>query len=121
VRVKFVVPRRKRRKKILKLAKGYYGAQSRSTKIATQYVIRALSHAYTGRKLKKRQMRRLWIARINAAARENGLKYSHLIYGLKKLGIDLDRKTLAEIAFSDKEGFRKICDEVKKNIFQLQQ
>ncbi len=116
MRIKFVVPRRQRRKKILKLAKGYYGAQSRSTKVATQYVLRALSHAYTGRKIKKRNLRRLWITRINAAARENGLKYSQLIHGLKKLGVEIDRKTLSQIASSDKEYFKKICEEIKRNL-----
>lgn len=116
MRIKFVVPRRKRRKKILKLAKGYYGAQSRATKIATQYVIRALHHSYTGRKIKKRNFRRLWIARINAAVRQNGLTYSKFIYGLKKLGIDLNRKVLSQIAFSDTETFKRICDEVKRAI-----
>lgn len=114
MKIKFVVPRRRRRKKILKQAKGYYGAQSRATKIATQYVLRAWRHAYTGRKLKKRNMRRLWILRINAAARENGLKYSELIYALKKMGSEINRKALAQIAFSNPEHFSQICQEAKK-------
>ncbi len=121
MRVKFVVPRRRRRKKILKMARGYYGAQSRATKVATQQVIRALYHSYTGRKLKKRNFRHLWIVRINAAARQNGLKYSQLITALKKMGLELNRKVLAEIAFSDPEAFRKICEQAKSTLQQSQQ
>lgn len=114
MRVKFVVQRRRRRKKILKMARGYYGAQSRATKVATQQVIRALYHSYTGRKIKKRNFRRLWITRINAAARQNGLKYSELISALKKMGLELNRKVLAEMAFSDQEAFRKICERARE-------
>ena len=114
MKVKFVVPRRRRRKKILKAAKGFYGAQSRSMKVATQYVLRAWMHSYTGRKLKKRNFRRLWITRINAAARQNGLKYSELMYALRKMGAGIDRKTLAQIAFSNPEHFSQICEEAKK-------
>ncbi len=116
MRVKYVVPRRQRRKKFLKLAKGYYGAQSRCSKVATQYVLRAWYHSYRGRKEKKRNFRRLWIVRINALARQNGLKYSQFIHGLKKLGVNLSRRSLAQIAFSDPQAFQKLCDKVKQHI-----
>ncbi|MCS7212680.1 MAG: 50S ribosomal protein L20 [Candidatus Calescibacterium sp.] len=116
MRVKFVVPRRHRRKKIKKLAKGYYGAQSRATKIATQYVIRALSHSYRGRKKKKRDFRKLWIERINAAARQNGINYSRLMFALKKMGVQINRKMLAELAFSDPLAFESLCKEAKSFI-----
>ncbi len=113
MRVKFVVPRRQRRKKIKKLAKGYYGAQSRCTKIANQYVIRALFHSYRGRKKKKRDFRRLWIERINAAARQNGLNYSKLIYALRKMGTQINRKVLADLAFSDPVAFSNLCQQAR--------
>lgn len=113
MRVKYVVPRRHRRKKILKQAKGYYGAQSRSTKIATQQVLRAQRHAYQGRKQKKRDFRRLWIARINAAARSENLKYSEFIWALKQIKTKLSRKSLATLAFSNPEEFKSLCEEIK--------
>lgn len=113
MRARYVVPRRRRRKKIKKLARGYYGAQSRCTKIANQYVLRALFHSYRGRKEKKRDFRRLWIERINAAARENGLTYSRLMFALRKMGSQINRKILADIAFSDPACFAKLCQEVK--------
>ena len=104
-RVKRGVQSKKRHKKILKQAKGYRGARSRTFKVAKQAVQRAGQYAYRDRRVKKRTFRSLWIIRINAAARENGLSYSKLISGLKKANIDLDRKTLAEIADNDKEAF----------------
>lgn len=113
MRVRFVVERRRRRKKIKKLAKGYYGAQSRCTKVANQYVIRALTHSYVGRRVKKRNFRRLWITRINAAARRNGMNYSSLMFALSKMGGQINRKILADLAFRDPASFAKICQEAK--------
>ena len=104
---------RRRRNKILKLAKGYRGARSKLFRSATEAVDRALAYAYTGRKLKKRDFRKLWIARINAAARMNGLSYSKMIDGLKKAAVILDRKVLADIAVSDPKGFTAVTDIAK--------
>ena len=115
-RVKRGVQSRKRHKKILKQAKGYRGARSRTFKVAKQAVQRAGQYAYRDRRVKKRTFRSLWIIRINAAARENGLSYSKLIAGLKKANIDLDRKTLAEIAVNDKEAFSLIAEQAKSNL-----
>ena len=114
-RVKRGVQSKKRHKKILKQAKGYRGARSRTFKVAKQAVQRAGQYAYRDRRVKKRTFRSLWIIRINAAARENGLSYSKLISGLKKANIDLDRKTLAEIAVNDKEAFSLIVEHFQKN------
>ena len=100
-RVKRGVQARRRHKKILKQAKGYYGARSRVFRVAVQAVTKAGQYAYRDRKVRKRQFRRLWIVRINAAARLNGLSYSRLIIGLKKASIDIDRKVLADIAVRD--------------------
>ncbi|RME66495.1 MAG: 50S ribosomal protein L20 [Nitrospirae bacterium] len=105
---------RRRRKKILQRAKGYYGARSRAYKIAKIAVEHALRHAYRDRRLKKREFRRLWIVRINAAARSLGLTYSQLIHGLKKAGIGLDRKVLADMAYHDPEGFQAIVEKAKE-------
>ena len=105
-----------RHKKVLKQAKGYRGARSRTYKVAKQAVMRAGQYAYRDRRVKKRVFRSLWIVRINAAARENGLTYSKLIAGLKKASIDLDRKTLANIAVNDKEAFSKIAEEAKSQL-----
>ena len=105
-----------RHKKVLKQAKGYRGARSRTYKVAKQAVMRAGQYAYRDRRVKKRVFRSLWIVRINAAARENGLTYSKLIAGLKKASIDLDRKTLANIAVNDKEAFTKIAEEAKSQL-----
>ena len=115
-RVKRGVQSKKRHKKILKQAQGYRGARSRTFKVAKQAVQRAGQYAYRDRRVKKRTFRSLWIIRINAAARENGLSYSKLIAGLKKANIDLDRKTLAEIAVNDKEAFSLIAEQAKSNL-----
>ena len=115
-RVKRGVQSKKRHKKILKQAKGYRGARSRTFKVAKQAVQRAGQYAYRDRRVKKRTFRSLWIIRINAAARENGLSYSKLIAGLKKANIDLDRKTVAEIAVNDKEAFSLIAEQAKSNL-----
>ena len=115
-RVKRGVQSKKRHKKILKQANGYRGARSRTFKVAKQAVQRAGQYAYRDRRVKKRTFRSLWIIRINAAARENGLSYSKLISGLKKANIDLDRKTLAEIAVNDKEAFSLIAEQAKSNL-----
>lgn len=113
-RVKRGVIVRKRHKKVLKAARGYYGARSRTFKSAKQAVMRALQYAYRDRKQRKRQFRSLWIVRINAGARECGLSYSRLISGLKKANIDIDRKMLAELAVYDKQAFAALADRVKK-------
>ena len=115
-RVKRGVQAKARHKKVLKQAKGYRGARSRTYKVAKQAVMRAGQYAYRDRRVKKRVFRSLWIVRINAAARENGLTYSKLIAGLKKASIDLDRKTLANIAVNDKEAFAKIAEEAKSQL-----
>jgi len=113
-RVKRAVNSRKNHKKVLKLAKGYYGGKSRLFKTANESVIRALRNAYVGRKLKKRDYRRLWIARINAATRLSGLSYSRFMNGLKLSGIDMNRKMLSEIAIHDPKAFADLV-EVAKN------
>ncbi len=109
MRVKRGYKARRRRKKILKLAKGYRGGRSKLFRTATDAVDKALMYAYRDRKVRKRDFRRLWIARINAAARMNGLPYSKFIHGLKLAGIELDRKILAELAISDPAGFSQIA------------
>ena len=113
-RVKKGVNAHKRHKKILKQAKGYYGAKSKVFRAANPAVMRALRSAYVGRKLKKRQYRQMWIARINAAARMNGLSYSRLMDGLKKSGIQINRKMLSEMAIYDEAGFAALCETAKK-------
>ena len=115
-RLKRGVQAKARHKKVLKQAKGYRGARSRTYKVAKQAVMRAGQYAYRDRRVKKRVFRSLWIVRINAAARENGLTYSKLIAGLKKANIDLDRKVLASIAVNDKEAFSKIAEQAKANL-----
>ena len=115
-RVKRGVQAKARHKKVLKQAKGFRGSRSRTYKVAKQAVMRAGQYAYRDRRVKKRVFRSLWIIRINAAARENGLTYSKLITGLKKAKIDLDRKTLASIAVNDKEAFSKIAEEAKSQL-----
>lgn len=107
---------RKRHKKILKLARGYYGAKSKIFKCANPAVMRALRSAYIGRKNKKREYRRLWIARINAGARMNGLSYSKLMNGLKVSGIEINRKMLSEMAIHDPAGFAKLAETAKKAV-----
>lgn len=115
-RIKGAMGAKKRHNRTLKLAKGYYGARSKQYRIAKQTVMKALSNAYAGRKQKKRQYRSLWIARINAAARLNGLSYSKLMFGLKKAGVDLNRKVLADIAVNDAAGFAKLAETAKAQI-----
>ena len=115
-RVKGALNARKKHKKVLKLARGYRGARSKQYRVAKQSVMRALTSSYAGRKQKKRQFRQLWIARINAAARMNGLSYSKLMYGLKLAGVDLNRKMLSEMAISDPEGFAKVVEVAKSKL-----
>ena len=115
-RIKRSVASRARRKKILKAAKGYYGARSRTFKVAKQAVIKAGQYAYRDRRQRKRQFRRLWITRINAASREYGLSYSVFMAGLKHAGIEVDRKVLAEIAVHEKDAFRALAERVKTQI-----
>ena len=115
-RVKRGVIARKRHKKILKLAKGYYGARSRVFRVAKQAVIKAGQYAYRDRRQKKRQFRALWIARINAGARVNGLSYSRFIAGLKKASIEIDRKVLSDIAIHDMAAFAGIVEQVKAKL-----
>lgn len=112
-RVKGAMNTRKRHKKILKLAKGYRGAKSKLFRTANQAVMKSLSYAYRDRKAKKREFRQLWIARINVAARMNGMSYSVFMNGLKKKGIEINRKMLSEIAVSDPEAFKKLVDQVR--------
>jgi large subunit ribosomal protein L20 len=111
-RIKRGVASRARRKKILKAAKGYYGARSRTFKVAKQAVIKAGQYAYRDRRQRKRQFRRLWIVRINAAARMHGLSYSRVIAGLKEAGIEVDRKVLADIAMHEKDTFAALVKRV---------
>ena len=112
-RVKGAMMTRKRRKKVLKLAKGYWGAKSKHFKMAKQAVMKSGNYAYVGRKQRKRDFRRLWITRISAQAKVNGMNYSTFMHGLKKAGIDLNRKMLAEIAVSDKEAFAALAAQAK--------
>ena len=113
-RVKTAKITRKRHKKVLKQAKGYYGAKHYRFKMANQAVLKSLSYSYVGRKDKKSDFRKLWIARINAAARANGITYSRLISGLKKANVVINRKMLAEIAVSDEKAFAEIAEIAKK-------
>jgi large subunit ribosomal protein L20 len=113
-RVKRAVTTKKSHKKILKLSKGYYLGRSKLYKTANESVIRALRDAYIGRKLKKRDFRKLWIARINAAARMNGMTYSTFMNGLRVAGIDINRKMLSEIAINDPKSFTNLVDQAKK-------
>ena len=115
-RIKGGLNAKKRHNRTLKLAKGYRGARSKQYRVAKQSVMRALTSAYAGRKQKKRQYRQLWIARINAGARLNGLSYSKFMYGLKLAGIDMNRKMLAEMAVNDAEGFTTLAEVAKSKI-----
>ena len=115
-RIKGGLNAKKKHNRVLKLAKGYRGARSNQYRVAKQSVIRALTTAYAGRKERKRQFRQLWIARINAAARLNGLSYSKMIYGLKVANIDINRKMLAEMAVNDAEGFKQLAEIAKSKI-----
>ncbi len=112
-RVKGAMMTRKRRNKVLKAAKGYWGAKSKRFKMAKQAVMKSGNYAFIGRKQKKREFRSLWIARISAQAKVNGMNYSTLMHGLKKAGVDLNRKMLAEIAVADKDAFAAICETAK--------
>lgn len=112
-RVKNTVATRKRRKKVLKLTKGYRGAKSKQFRTAHQAMMKSLSYAYIGRKLRKRDFRSLWITRISAGAKANGMNYSRFINGLKKSGIELNRKMLAEMAVQDKAAFAKLVETAK--------
>lgn len=112
-RVKGAMMTRKRRKKTLKMAKGYYGAKSRLFKTAKEAVMKSGNYAYIGRKQKKRDFRRLWITRISAACKQNGMNYSTFINGLKKAGVELNRKMLAEIAVSDPKAFTALTEQAK--------
>ncbi|OHV11987.1 50S ribosomal protein L20 [Kushneria phosphatilytica] len=112
-RVKRGVVARRRHKKILKQARGYYGARSRTFRVAKQAVIKAGQYAYRDRRQRKRQFRALWIARINAAARANGMSYSRFVAGMKKAGIEIDRKVLADLAVHEKAAFTAIVEKAK--------
>ena len=115
-RIKGGLNAKKKHNRTLKLAKGYRGARSKQYRIAKQSVMRALASSYAGRKQKKRQFRQLWIARINAAARINGLSYSKFMYGLKQAGIEMNRKVLADMAVNDAEGFKTLAELAKSKL-----
>ncbi|MBO8424236.1 MAG: 50S ribosomal protein L20 [Firmicutes bacterium] len=113
MRIKRAVNAQKKKRKIMRQAKGYFGAKSKLYRVARQAVMKSGQYAYVGRRLKKRDFRRLWIARINAAARMNDLSYSRLMHGLKVAGIDLNRKVLADIAVNDSAAFAALCEKAK--------
>ena len=113
-RIKRAVNAQKKKRKIMKLAKGYFGAKSKQYRAASEQVRRSLRYAYIGRKQKKRDFRRLWIARINAGARQNGLSYSRLMNGLKVAGIEINRKVLSELAISEPQSFTALCEKAKE-------
>ena len=115
-RIKGGMNARKKHNRTLKLAKGYRGARSKQYRVAKQSVMRALTSSYAGRKERKRQMRQLWIARINAAARMNGLSYSKLMHGLKLADLEINRKMLAEMAVNDAEGFAALAEAAKAKL-----
>ena len=115
-RIKGGLNAKKRHNRTLKLAKGYRGARSKQYRIAKQSVMRALTSSYAGRKERKRQFRQLWIARINAAARMNGLSYSKFMYGLKLAGVEMNRKILADMAINDAEGFKILAELAKSKL-----
>ena len=115
-RIKGGLNAKKKHNRVLKLAKGYKGARSKQYRVAKQSVMRGLTTAYAGRKQKKRQFRQLWIARINAAARMNGLSYSKFMYGLKLANVDLNRKVLADMAINDAEGFATLAELAKSKL-----
>ena len=115
-RIKGGLNAKKKHNRVLKLAKGYRGARSKQYRIAKQSVMRALTSAYAGRKERKRQFRRLWIARINAAARMNDISYSKLMYGLKLAGVEVNRKLLSEMAIYDAEGFKALAELAKSKL-----
>ena len=109
-RVKGAMMTRKRRNKLLTMAKGYWGAKSKHFKMANEQVMKSLTYAYVGRKQKKRNFRQLWIARINAACKLNGMNYSNFMHGLKLAGVEINRKMLAEMAVNDKAAFTKLTE-----------
>ena len=113
-RVKGAMMSRKRRNKVLKMAKGYWGAKSKHFKMANQQVMKSLTYAYTGRRLKKRDFRRLWITRISAACKLNGMNYSTFMHGLKSAGVAIDRKMLSELAVNNEAAFKQPVDMAKK-------
>ena len=115
-RIKGGMAARKKHNRVLKLAKGYRGARSKQYRVAKQSVMRALTSSYAGRKERKRQFRQLWIARINAAARMNGLSYSKFMFGLKNAGVVMNRKVLSDMAINDAEGFAKLAELAKANL-----
>ncbi len=115
-RIKGGMNAKKRHNRVLKLAKGYRGARSKQYRVAKQSVMRALTSSYAGRKQRKRQFRQLWIARINAAARINGLSYSKFMYGLKLAEVNVNRKILAELAVNDPAGFASLCETAKSKL-----
>ena len=115
-RIKGGMNAKKKHNRVLKLAKGYRGARSKQYRVAKQSVMRALTSSYAGRKQRKRQFRQLWIARINAATRMNGLSYSKFMHGLKLAGVDINRKMLSEIAICDPEGFTALVDVAKEKL-----
>jgi large subunit ribosomal protein L20 len=115
-RVKGGMATKKRRNRVLKLAKGYRGAKSKQFRTAKQAVMKSLSYAFVGRKLRKREFRRLWIARINAAARINGLSYSRFMNGLKNANVNINRKMLADLAISDPKAFTQLVETAKANV-----
>jgi large subunit ribosomal protein L20 len=116
MRIKRAVNAVKKRRKILKQAKGYFGGRSKRYRVAREAVMKSGVYSFVGRKAKKRDFRSLWIARINAACRMNGLSYSKFMFGLKNAGIELNRKVLAEIAVSDAKAFTALCDQAKANL-----
>ena len=116
MRIKRGVNAVKKRRKIMRLAKGYFGAKSKLYRVARQAVMKSQAYAYVGRKAKKRDFRKLWIARINAAARMNGLSYSKFMYGLKTAGINLNRKVLADLAVNDANAFKALAETAQKAI-----
>ena len=115
-RVKGAMMTRKRRNKMLKLAKGYWGAKSKHFKMANEQVMKSLTYAYVGRRLKKRDFRQLWITRISAACKMNGMNYSTFMHGLKKAGIDMNRKMLSELAIHDAAAFTALCEKAKASL-----
>ena len=114
-RIKGGLNAKKRHKKILKAAKGFFGARSKKYRVAKQSVMRAMAHAFAGRKQTKRDFRKIWIVRINAAARENNISYSRFMYGMKKLNMHINRKMLADLAVNDPKAFSELVEKVKQN------
>ncbi|MBQ2908833.1 MAG: 50S ribosomal protein L20 [Clostridia bacterium] len=116
MRIKRAVNGVKKRRKILKLAKGYFGSKSKLYRVARQAVMKSLTYAYVSRRLRKRDFRKLWIARINAGCRQNGLNYSKFMHGLNLLGLNLNRKVLSDMAINDAQGFAQLCEQVKARL-----